>query len=124
MRPIDLYYEKQTEQNKSCLLALRELILLQDAAISESLKWSIPCFSFYNCMFCFLNIEKKSNKPYLLFVEGHLLKHAALEIGSRKRMKILRVDPEKDIPVGTIQEVLQNALDLYRSGRIAVKINR
>jgi len=124
MRPIDLYYEKQNENNKSCLLALRELILLQDDAIHESLKWSIPCFSYYNRMFCFLNIEKKTNKPYFLFVEGQLLKHHALELGSRKRMKILRVDPNQDIPVETIQSILEEALDLYRNGRIAVKKNR
>ena len=43
----------------------------------------------------------------------------ALETGDRKRMKILRVDPNKDIPVKTVVLLLNRALDIHREGRIA-----
>ena len=54
-------------------------------------------------------------------VEGKLINHAQLEQGDRSRMKIFRVNPNKDIPIKTIENILQNALDLYRSGKIKLK---
>ncbi len=121
MKQTDLYYEQQTEPNKSCLLALRELILQHDVALTESLKWSIPCFSFHNRMCCFLNIDKKTSAPYLLMVEGHLLKHATLEQGNRSRMKIFRIDPNEDLPVEALTKLLNEMLDLYNKGTIKIK---
>lgn len=64
--------------------------------------------------FCYIWIDKKTENPYLLMVEGKSLDHPALEAGSRSRMKILRIDPDKDLPMNTIVDILQNALDLYR----------
>ncbi len=71
-------------------------------------------------MFCYLWTDKKTDEPYLLMVEGNSLDHPALEKGSRSRMKILRVDPEKNLPIKTINAILQKALDLYRTGVIKV----
>ena len=48
-------------------------------------------------MFCYLWTDKKTNDPYLLFVEGQYLDHPKLETGTRKRMKIFRVNPKEDI---------------------------
>ncbi|WP_430612629.1 hypothetical protein [Flavobacterium sp. JP2137] len=39
-----------------------------------------------------------------------------MEGGSRLRMKILRIDPNIDIPVETIDEVLDEALFLRKYG--------
>jgi hypothetical protein len=41
-----------------------------------------------------------------------------LEAGDRKRMKILRVDPNADLQVTVITSILDAALDLYKSGKI------
>lgn len=49
-------------------------------------------------------------------VEGKYLDHPELEAGKRSRMKIFRVDPNKDLPIITINDILQKALDLHRSG--------
>jgi hypothetical protein len=54
-------------------------------------------------------------------VEGKLLDHPKLEAGDRSRMKIFRVYPNKDLPIKTIENILQKALDLYRSGKIKIK---
>jgi hypothetical protein len=66
-------------------------------------------------------VDKKSNEPYLLMVEGKFLDHPELEEGGRSRMKILRVNPNKDLPLKAIKDILRRALDLYRHGTIKIK---
>jgi hypothetical protein len=115
------FYANQHEPNQSCLLALRSIILQQDENISETQKWGMPCFCYRKKMFCFLSTDKKTNQPYLLMVEGKHLDHPELEQGSRTRMKVFNIDPNKDLPIVTIQLILNDALDLYRNGVIKVK---
>ncbi len=81
----------------------------------------MPCFCYKKKMFCYLWTDKKTNEPYLLFVEGKHLDHPKLEVESRSRMKIFRVNPNKDLPIRTIEKLLNAALDLYRSGIIQIK---
>ena len=115
------YYLTKEEPHKSCLLALRSIILEQDDHITETVKWGMPCFCYKKKMFCYLWTDKQSHKPYLLFVEGNHLDHPQLEKGNRSRMKIFRINPEKDLPVKTIKLLLNDALNLYRNGRVRVK---
>ena len=44
MREADNYYLNKEEPNKSCLLALREIILNQDPAVTETKKWGNALF--------------------------------------------------------------------------------
>lgn len=116
------YYLEMQEPQKSCLLALRSIILAQDKTnITEIVKYGMPCFCYKKKMFCYLWTDKKTNEPYILFVEGKYLDHPELESGDRSRMKILKVDPNKDLPIETINLLLNDALDLYRSGIIKIK---
>jgi len=115
------YYLDKEEPNKSCLLALRSIILKQDLNIIETQKYGMPCFCYGKKMFCYLWTDKKTAAPYILFVEGKYLNHSKLEEGSRSRMKILTIDPDKDLPIKTIEDILQKALDLYRKGAIKIK---
>nr|WKN37407.1 DUF1801 domain-containing protein [Tunicatimonas sp. TK19036] len=118
--PHDLnhYYLSKEEPNKSCLLALRSIILEQDANITETQKWGMPCFCYKKKMFCYLWIDKKTDEPYILMVEGKHLDHPELEEGNRSRMKIFRVNPNEDLPMDTITLILNTALDLYRTGTL------
>ena len=97
---------------------LRKIILDQDALVNETRKYGMPCFCYRKKMFCYLWTDKKTDEPYILFVEGKHLDHPALEKGDRSRMKILRVDPKTDLPMDTIRTTLLSALDLYRNGMI------
>ncbi len=81
----------------------------------------MPCFCYKKKMFCYLWTDKKSNEPYVLMVEGKRLHHPGLEEGSRSRMKIFRINPNEDLPIETIESILNDALDLYRNGVIKVK---
>src|SRR5688572_20207948 len=121
IRELDSYYLNKKEPAKSCLLALRSIILEQDSNITETQKWGMPCFCYKKKMFCYLWTDKKTGEPYILMVEGKYLDHPKLEVGKRSRMKIFRVNPNKNFPVKTIKDILQKALDLYRTGILKLK---
>ncbi|MDQ1769943.1 DUF1801 domain-containing protein [Labilibaculum euxinus] len=121
IRETNNYYLNKKEPNKSCLLALRKIILTQDDNITETTKWGMPCFCYKKRMFCYLWTDKKTDEPYILMVEGKHLTHPELEEGSRSRMKIFRVNPNEDLPVNFIELLLNDALDLYRNGTIKTK---
>ena len=95
LRDLDQYYLNKEEPTKSCLHALRDFILNYNNSITEA--WT----------------DKKSGLPYIGFVEGRNINHALLEQGSRKRMKILRINPAKDLPIEAIAEIMNQALLLY-----------
>ena len=118
---IDNFYLNQPEPNRSCLLALRDIILALDEQVTATTKYGMPCFCYRNKAFCYLWTDKETGEPYILMVEGKHLDHPLLETGDRARMKILRVNPNEDLPVESIAEVLHVALDLYRKGIIKTK---
>lgn len=111
---LDDFYLKQEEPNKSCFLALRDIILAYNDGISEALKYGMPCFVYKGKQFCYLWQDKKTKEPYILIVEGGKVNHPALVQGSRARMKILPIDPLGDLPVETIKEVFDEAVKLYK----------
>ena len=82
----DGYYLSKKEPSKSSLLALRSIILKQDAEVSETRKYGMPCFCYKKKMFCYLWTDKSTGDPYILFVEGKHLHHPKLESGDRSRM--------------------------------------
>jgi|TARA_R110000737_G_scaffold352891_1_gene400893 hypothetical protein len=114
MSDVNNFYLNKAEPNKSCLLALRDIVKSCDPNISETIKYGMPCFVFNGKVFIYLMVEKKSNQPYLLFCEGRKLDYPDLEMGDRKRMKIFRVDPNADIPIERIQFLIKKAIDLFR----------
>ncbi len=118
MTQLNNFYLGQYEPNRSCLLALRKIILEEDQEISETVKYGMPCFIYKKKAFCYLWTDKKTSEPYILMVEGIHLDHSKLEAGKRSRMKILRINPNEDLPVPIIHDILNQALELYRSRKI------
>jgi hypothetical protein len=112
-REIDNYFLQQPEPIKSYLLALREYILAFNDNITEAWKYRMPFYCYKGKMFCYLWVHKKYHQPYLGLVEGKKLNHPALIVEKRARMKIMLFDPEKDIPIKTIQSILGTAIRLY-----------
>ena len=121
MREIDNFYLQQDESIRGCLLALREIILSQDKDVSAEWKYGMPFFCFKGKMFCYLWVHKKYKQPYIGIVEGKRIDHPALIPEKRSRMKIMLFDPNKDLPICTIETILQQALDLYRKGEVKGK---
>lgn len=118
---LEAYYNKQSEPQKSCLLALRHIILQQDPLVQETRKWNMPCFCYKKRPFCYLWIDKNTQEPYVLFVEGRLLDFPDLVQGKRAKMKTFLVDSNADLPIDRLDLILKAALDLYRNGFIKVK---
>ncbi len=59
-------------------------------------------------------MDKVSKEPYIGVTDGLLINHPKLEQGDRKRMKIYRVNPEEDILVDEIVEILEASIELRR----------
>jgi hypothetical protein len=115
LSPLDNYFLEQDEPQKSCLQVLRNHILDADANITESWKYGMPFYCYGGKMMCYLWIHKKFKRPYLGIVEGNKINHPELLKEKRSRMKILLLDPNKNIPVKKINAILKKVLKLYKS---------
>ncbi len=114
MSPIDEYFLKHEEPIQSCLQFLRTHILKQNAAIREVWQYSMPFYYYDDKRFCYLWVHRKMKQPYLGIVEGARVNHPDLVQEKRARMKILLIDPSKDIPLRKINVILNQAIDLVR----------
>lgn len=122
MKAVDDFYFQQEEPVKSVFMALRDIILAQDKDVTSQLKYGMPFFCYKGKMFCYLWVHKKYGQPYIGLVEGKHLDQPFLLQEKRARMKIMLLDPDRDLPVKKIRAVIKQALDLYRTG--VVKISR
>ena len=118
---LDNFYLQKDEPIRGCLLALRDIVLKQDAAITQEWKYSMPFFCYKGKMFCYFWISKTTLEPYMGFVEGKHLNHPELVAGDRTRIKILPIDPDEDLPVELIEDIIQHAIALYKMGIIKTK---
>lgn len=121
MKEIDNFYLQKEEPIKGCLLALREIILSQDKDVTAAWKYGMPFFCYKGKMFCYLWVHKKHRQPYIGIVEGKRFDHPDLIIEKRSRMKIMLFNPNKDLPLKTIEMILQAAINLYKTGVVKLK---
>lgn len=121
MRELDNFYLQQDEPIKGTLLALREIILQQDKDITNAWKYGMPFFCYKGKMFCYLWLHKKHKRPYIGIVEGKRFDEPFLIQEDRSRMKIMLLDPNEDLPLTTIENILQKAINLYKTGEIKIK---
>jgi hypothetical protein len=113
VKAIDLYFHGKEEPVKSFMLALRSMLLRFDPNITEQWKYGMPFYCYNNKMFCYLWIHKKYKQPYIGIVEGNKIDHPLLIQEKRARMKILLLDPTKDVPVKVVNTILKRAVALY-----------
>ena len=93
---------------------MRGYILQQDSQITEAWKYGMPFYCYKGKMFCYLWVHKKYRQPYIGIVEGSRINHPELIAENRSRMKILLLDPGRDIPVRKISALLREVLALYK----------
>ena len=111
---LDNFYLSHPEPTKSCLLALRTIILDQDKNITAEWKYRMPMFCYKGKMLCYLWVHKTLHQPYLGIVDGKLIDHPALIMEKRARMKIMLFDANEDLPIAIIKEVLSKALQIAK----------
>ncbi|MCH5720963.1 DUF1801 domain-containing protein [Niabella hibiscisoli] len=121
MKASENYYDQLEEPVKSCFLALHHLILSQDKDIVPAWKYGMPFFCYKGKMFCYLWTHKKYRQPYIGIVEGKHFDEPFLLQEDRSRMKIMLLDPNKDLPAEQIDAVVRKAINLYKTGVIPVK---
>ncbi len=109
---LDNYYLTQSDPIKSCLLALRTIILNQDKNITAEWKYRMPMFCYNGKMLCYLWVHKTLHKPYLGIVDGKLIDHPALIMEKHSRMKIMLFDADDDLPLADIKAILTRAIAL------------
>jgi hypothetical protein len=106
LRPIDHYFEMLQEPAAGCMQAMRALLIAFSPYITEEWKYGMPLYYYKGKMFCYLWTQKKSGLPYLGIANGIALQHPDLMLEKRKKMKILLLDPQADLPLDKINEIL------------------
>ena len=80
----------------------------------------MPFFSYKGKMFCYLWVHKEFKQPYLGMVEGKHFSQSFLVKEKRSRMKIMLIDPAKDLPVNRVRALVRQAINLYKTGVIDI----
>lgn len=114
LNDLDNFYLALPEPTKSCMLALRNIILGYNKEIQAAWKYRLPFFVYNKKNLCYLWKDKNTKHPYIGFPDGNKIDHPLLIQGDRKRMKILPVDPNNDIPIEIISEILSEIILLNK----------
>lgn len=112
--PIDNWFLSQEEPAGTVLSYLRKSILSMSDDITESWSYAMPFYYYRGRRFCYLRIDRNTGWPYIGIVDGNRIKHPGLERGTRSRMKIMLIDPRKDIPRASIDSLMKKILSLYK----------
>jgi len=110
---LEKYYAEKEEPLQSAFLSLRKIILDFDEEIKESWKYQVPFFTYKNKLFCYFYKKKNTKLPYIGFAKGGLMSHTSLEQGDRKKMKVYHFDPNEDIHLQEVLELLKEAKSFY-----------
>lgn len=108
---IDEYLSDRDEDIRDVMLYARKFIKEFHPDITEALQYGCPFFSFRGKKLCYLHSNKK-RQVYLGFVDGSRMQHSVLIAGDRTHIKIFDLDPEKDIQISKLKQVLKMALEL------------
>ncbi|MCS3532502.1 DUF1801 domain-containing protein [Chryseobacterium sp. JUb7] len=115
MNPIQEYFYRIEEPDRSTLLFLRKKILESDTEhITETLSFGLPFFKYKKKMLCYLYYSKKYRKHYVSFYHGDRLDYQELLQEGRKKFKILLIDMEEDLPVEFILSLINEVKTYIR----------
>ncbi|WP_336686722.1 DUF1801 domain-containing protein [Chryseobacterium bernardetii] len=108
MNPIQEYFYRIEEPERSTLLFLRDTILASDPKnITETFSFGLPFIKYRKKMLCYFYYSKKYKKHYLSFYHGDKLNYPELTQDGRKKFKILLIDADEDLPVEFILDLLE-----------------
>ncbi len=123
MQSLDNFYLQHDAVINETFLALRSIIKKQHPAITNEWKYGGSFFCFKGKMFCYLWVDKKTKQPYIGIVEGKRFDEPYLIQDQRKRIKIMLLNPEEDLPIEKIEHVIQKAISFYISGEISINLS-
>jgi hypothetical protein len=111
LNPLENYFLKQDEPHQSCMLFLRKWLIEQ--GLEEQYKYMTAMYYYKGKALCYLSVSSKEKNLYVGFVKGYLMKHPKLEQEGRKQIKVIYLNPEKDLPIKTLTEIVKKAKKLY-----------
>ncbi|PBQ31487.1 hypothetical protein CNR22_06820 [Sphingobacteriaceae bacterium] len=109
---VDHYFNSLEEPFRSCLLYLRTFLLGFSDEISEKRSNNTPFYYYRKKSIGFISYDPKTKDIYFSFTNGHKIEHPKLASEGRRKMKIFKVDPEKDVDIDNLREILNSALGL------------
>lgn len=115
MNPIQEYFYKISEPERSILLFLRKKILESDTEnITETFSFGLPFFKYKKKMLCYFYFSKKHKKHYISFYHGDRLNYPELISEGRKKFKIFLIDESADLPVELILNIIEEVKEYIR----------
>lgn len=116
-RNVEQYFDELTQYEKE-LGKLREILNATD--LEETLKWSIPCYTYNGKNVCGISAFKSYFG--LWFFQGALLTDPDdvlmnAQEGKTKAMRQWRMEKLKDIKVRTIKKYVKEGIELVKDGK-------
>lgn len=109
MNPIQEYFFRIAEPERSLLLFIRKKILESDPEnITETFSFQLPFLKYKNKMLCFFYYSKKHKMHYLSFYHGDRLNDPELISEGRKKFKILLLNPNEDLDLDFILKIVED----------------
>jgi hypothetical protein len=109
---IDNYYLSLPEPEQSVLLFLHQFFV-NDMMLQHQRKFNTPFYYLDGKWFSFLDYNPKKRSIHISFVKGNEVSHPKLLSEGRKQMKIYKINPEKDININELKEVVSLFKKLY-----------
>ena len=104
------FYLQYDDSVSTCMLAMRDILLAYDKNITTVMKYKCPFFCYKGKALAYVSFNQKRKQPYLGMIDGYRLEHPKLLAESRTRIKILLLDPSRDLPITAIKKILKQAL--------------
>ena len=107
--PLESYYLNKPEPYRSCLLALKDIILHANPGIVHERKFQIPFFTYKGKKLGYLWLNRK--KLMLGFCLDKSLQETIGGVKPKDKYESMQIDANADIPVDIILEKLRYYLD-------------
>lgn len=111
---IDQFFLKAPEPQQSTLIYLRQYLINQ-IGLEEHWKFNTPFYYYKSKWFCYISYSaKRKHEIYIGFVRGHQIEFPNLLSEGRKQIKILRINPEVDLDIHSLQKICTLLKKLYK----------
>ncbi len=113
MTPIEQFYFDKPEPVKSCLLALKAIIIDYHSKLEPRWYYRLPCFMYQGQLFCYLWVDKRTQWPYIAVGKGVKIEDPDLIQGKRTFTKLVMINPNEDLSLEAIYRIFDKAMLLY-----------
>jgi len=107
--PLESFYLNKPEPYRSCLLALKDIILAASPGILHERKFQIPFFTYKGKKLGYLWLDRKKVKLGLCLDKS--LQETVAGVKPKDKYESMQIDPNADIPIDIILEKLRAYLD-------------